>query len=133
MPRSSWGDYISHGLGVRSMRAEIRSNYVEDRADDPILHTALRYTACGGRCAGNHSSPTAEVLGGGNGPDRSGWHRSVGCLFYPVDRAEAGDVIPGSGGASKLRWAAKGKGKRGGALAAFNFFAQALRKSRPMK
>ena len=27
----------------------------------------------------------------------------------------AGDVIPGSGGALKLRWAAKGKGKRGGA------------------
>ena len=26
-----------------------------------------------------------------------------------------GDVIPGSGGVRKLRWAAKGKGKRGGA------------------
>ena len=29
--------------------------------------------------------------------------------------SEAGDVIPGTGGARKLRWAAKGKGKRGGA------------------
>jgi len=28
---------------------------------------------------------------------------------------EAGPVIPGSGGCRKLRWAAKGKGKRGGA------------------
>ena len=27
---------------------------------------------------------------------------------------EAGDVIPGSGGVRKLRWRAKGKGKRGG-------------------
>jgi len=28
---------------------------------------------------------------------------------------DAGDVIPGAGGARKLRWVAKGKGKRGGA------------------
>lgn len=27
---------------------------------------------------------------------------------------EAGDVIPGSGGCRKLRWRAKGRGKRGG-------------------
>ena len=32
-----------------------------------------------------------------------------------IDRPDAGDVIPGSGGVRKLRWAAKGKGKRGGA------------------
>lgn len=34
---------------------------------------------------------------------------------YLIDRPDAGDVIPGAGGARKLRWAAKGKGKRGGA------------------
>ena len=34
---------------------------------------------------------------------------------YLSDRPEAGDVIPGAAGARKLRWAAKGKGKRGGA------------------
>ena len=28
---------------------------------------------------------------------------------------DAGDIIPGSGGCRKLRWAAKGRGKRGGA------------------
>lgn len=28
---------------------------------------------------------------------------------------EAGDVIPGSGGCRKVRWAASGRGKRGGA------------------
>ena len=33
---------------------------------------------------------------------------------YLVNHPDAGDVIPGSGGARKLRWAAKGKGKRGG-------------------
>ena len=33
---------------------------------------------------------------------------------YLIDHPDAGDVIPGSGGARKLRWAAKGKGKRGG-------------------
>jgi hypothetical protein len=32
-----------------------------------------------------------------------------------IDRPDAGDVITGSGGVRKLRWAAKGKGKRGGA------------------
>jgi hypothetical protein len=31
-------------------------------------------------------------------------------------RPDAGKVIPGSGGMRKLRWAAKGHGKRGGAL-----------------
>lgn len=30
------------------------------------------------------------------------------------EHPEAGDVIPGSGGVRKLRWAAKGRGKRGG-------------------
>jgi hypothetical protein len=34
---------------------------------------------------------------------------------YLIDHSDAGDVIPGAGGARKLRWAAKGKGKRGGA------------------
>lgn len=35
--------------------------------------------------------------------------------IYLIDHPDAGDVIPGSGGVRKLRWAAKGKGKRGGA------------------
>ncbi len=34
---------------------------------------------------------------------------------YLIDHPDAGDVIPGSAGVRKLRWAAKGKGKRGGA------------------
>jgi hypothetical protein len=34
---------------------------------------------------------------------------------YLIDHPDAGDTIPGAGGARKLRWAAKGKGKRGGA------------------
>ena len=34
---------------------------------------------------------------------------------YLSEHPGAGDVIPGSGGARKLRWAAKGRGKRGGA------------------
>lgn len=33
---------------------------------------------------------------------------------YLIDHPDAGDVIPGTGGVRKLRWAAKGKGKRGG-------------------
>jgi hypothetical protein len=34
---------------------------------------------------------------------------------YLIDHPDAGNVIPGAGGARKLRWAARGKGKRGGA------------------
>ena len=34
---------------------------------------------------------------------------------YLADHPDAGHVIPGAGGARKLRWAAKGEGKRGGA------------------
>jgi hypothetical protein len=33
---------------------------------------------------------------------------------YLINHPDAGDVTPGSGGVRKLRWAAKGKGKRGG-------------------
>lgn len=33
---------------------------------------------------------------------------------YLSNYSSAGDVIPGASGARKLRWAAKGKGKRGG-------------------
>jgi hypothetical protein len=32
-----------------------------------------------------------------------------------VERPSMGDVIPGTGGIRKLRWAASGRGKRGGA------------------
>ena len=35
--------------------------------------------------------------------------------FHLMAEPEAGDVIPGSGGCRKLRWAASGRGKRGGA------------------
>jgi hypothetical protein len=34
--------------------------------------------------------------------------------LFIMDNPEAGDVVPGSGGVRKLRWGAKGKGKRGG-------------------
>jgi hypothetical protein len=34
---------------------------------------------------------------------------------YLIDRPDVGVVIPGAGGVRKLRWAAKGRGKRGGA------------------
>jgi hypothetical protein len=34
---------------------------------------------------------------------------------YLLQHPDKGDVIPGTGGIRKLRWAASGKGKRGGA------------------
>lgn len=36
-------------------------------------------------------------------------------ILFLAAQPDAGDLIPRSGGARKLRWGAKGKGKRGGA------------------
>src|ERR1035437_8607549 len=36
-------------------------------------------------------------------------------LDYLADNPTAGDLIPGTGGVRKLRWALEGRGKRGGA------------------
>lgn len=36
-------------------------------------------------------------------------------IMFLAGNLGAGDLVPGSGGARKLRWGAKGKGKRGGA------------------
>ena len=38
----------------------------------------------------------------------------AGLQNYLLNRPNAGDVIPGSGGVRKLRWAIEGKGKRSG-------------------
>ena len=46
---------------------------------------------------------------------------------YLIDHPDAGDVITGSGGARKLRWAAKGKGKRGGARIIYLYVVVAAR------
>jgi hypothetical protein len=47
--------------------------------------------------------------------------------LYLIDHPDAGDVMPGSGGARKLRWAAKGKGKRGGARVIYVYLVIAAR------
>ena len=46
---------------------------------------------------------------------------------YLIDHPDAGDVIPAAGGARKLRWAAKGKGKRGGARIIYLYVVVAAR------
>jgi len=47
--------------------------------------------------------------------------------IYLIDRPDVGDVIPGTGGVRKLRWAAKGKGKRGGARIIYMYVVIAAR------
>jgi mRNA-degrading endonuclease RelE of RelBE toxin-antitoxin system len=44
-----------------------------------------------------------------------------GLTLYLANNPDEGDVIPGTGGLRKLRWAAKGKGKRGGARVIYYF------------
>jgi len=46
---------------------------------------------------------------------------------YLIDHPDVGDVIPGAGGARKLRWAAKGKGKRSGARIIYVYVVVAAR------
>jgi hypothetical protein len=46
---------------------------------------------------------------------------------YLSDQPNAGDVIPGSSGVRKLRWAAKGKGKRVGARIIYLYVVVAAR------
>ena len=46
---------------------------------------------------------------------------------YLIDHPNAGHVIPGAGGVRKLRWAAKGKGKRGGARVIYIYVVVAAR------
>lgn len=38
----------------------------------------------------------------------------VSLQIYLATNPDAGDVIPGSGGCRKMRWAVRGRGKRGG-------------------
>jgi mRNA-degrading endonuclease RelE of RelBE toxin-antitoxin system len=42
-------------------------------------------------------------------------------ILYVALHPEAGDVIPETGGLRKLRWTAKGKGKRGGSRVIYYF------------
>ena len=47
--------------------------------------------------------------------------------LHLVGRPDAGMVIPGSGGLRKLRWAATGRGKRGGARVIYYCYVEASR------
>ena len=44
-----------------------------------------------------------------------------GLISFLAQQPDAGDLIPNTGGIRKLRWAAKGQGKRGGARVIYYF------------
>ena len=47
-------------------------------------------------------------------------------VSFVASNPEAGDIMPETGGVRKLRWAAKGKGKRGGARVIYYFHSDRL-------
>ena len=47
-------------------------------------------------------------------------------IAFVASNPEAGNVIPETGGVRKLRWAAKGKGKSGGARVIYYFHNQSM-------
>jgi hypothetical protein len=47
-------------------------------------------------------------------------------VSYLAANPEAGDIMPETGGARKVRWRAKGRGKRGGARAIYYYHDQSL-------
>jgi hypothetical protein len=47
-------------------------------------------------------------------------------VAYLASNPEAGQVIPGTGGARKLRWATAGQGKRGGARTIYYYHSDAM-------
>ncbi len=46
----------------------------------------------------------------------------AGLVDFIAHNPEAGDVIPGTGGMRKLRWARSGSGKRGGARVVYFYY-----------
>ncbi len=48
--------------------------------------------------------------------------QKVAFIDFIAGHPEAGDVIPGTGGVRKVRWAASGRGKRGGARVIYYFY-----------
>lgn len=47
-------------------------------------------------------------------------------ISYLALNPEAGDLMPGTGGARKLRWQAQGKGKRGGGRTIYYYHSEAM-------
>lgn len=42
-------------------------------------------------------------------------------VFFLAEHPDAGEIIPGTGGVRKVRWPARGQGKRGGARVIYYF------------
>ena len=47
-------------------------------------------------------------------------------VLYLALHPEAGDLVPGTGGVRKLRWALEGRGKRGGARVIYYFHSERI-------
>jgi len=91
-----------------------------DVPGDPSRHwiyTSLAYTGVVGDMIA--VVETEEFLADVKGVLSEDEHDAL--ILYVALHPEAGDLIPETGGLRKLRWAAKGKGKRGGSRVIYYF------------
>lgn len=79
------------------MGLQLSANGVYSRSRHPALHTVVEMPEYLGRARGLVSDAERAAI-----------------VDWLAANPTAGDLIVGSGGARKLRWAAKGKGKSGG-------------------
>lgn len=98
------------GLECRPAQLYTAMRYIIDVVDDAAEITVLQLPKFKSEASGIIGIEGIEALAG-----------------YLSDHPNAGDVIPGGGGARKLRWAARGKGKRGGARIVYVYVVIAAR------
>jgi len=53
-------------------------------------------------------------------------HERESLVAHLAANPEAGKLVPGTGGVRKIRWAAKGQGKRGGARVIYYYYNQSI-------
>jgi len=114
-----WNDQVSSGRLLGSFPSRGRSRCGKWAPTFGTIHIAGRLHRIAVYSQGVDHAPEITVLQlpkfKAEATELIGTDGIEELVVYLIGHPVAGDVIQGSGGVRKLRWAAKGKGKRGGA------------------